>query len=73
MPERREQSVWTPQDEATFVRWRRGFLIFYGCAGLILLTMFGTLYLTHGGARGGTSVASTTAQPVAGASLPRRP
>jgi hypothetical protein len=73
MPQRREQSVWTPQDEATFVKWRRGFLIFYGCAGLILLTMFGALYLAHGGASGSTSFASTTAPPAAGAAPPRRP
>jgi hypothetical protein len=28
------ESPWSPEDQATYVQWRRGVTIFYGCIGL---------------------------------------
>jgi hypothetical protein len=27
----------SPEDHATYVKWRRGVLIFYGCIGLVMV------------------------------------
>ena len=46
---RYEDLVWTPEDRATYAKWRRRVLVFYGCAGLILLATFGAYRLIKDG------------------------
>jgi hypothetical protein len=34
VPKRRD-FVWSPEDQATYAKWRRGVLAAYGCIGLV--------------------------------------
>jgi hypothetical protein len=30
----------SPEDEATYAKWRRGMCVFYGCIGLVVTSVF---------------------------------
>jgi len=64
---RRRELAWTPEDQATYAKWRRGVLAFYGCVGLVSLATFGAHQLVKDGAgRASAVVASAVKAPQAG-------
>jgi hypothetical protein len=37
----------SPEDEATYVKWRRGMVIFYGSIGLVAVAAFLAAHFSH--------------------------
>jgi hypothetical protein len=37
----------SPEDEATYAKWRRGVAMFYGCVGLVAIVAVVILQLAH--------------------------
>jgi hypothetical protein len=37
----------SPEDEATYVKWRRGMMIFYGSIGLLAVAVFLAAHFSH--------------------------
>jgi hypothetical protein len=57
--------VWSPEDEATFAKWRRVVLAFYGCVGLLLLGAWLVHRLVIDPRQDATSAANVPAAPAA--------
>jgi hypothetical protein len=47
-----EKVNWSPDDQVTVIRWRRGVLIFYGCTFLTLILVWGIAQIGSGGMKG---------------------
>jgi hypothetical protein len=66
--------ILTPEDRAACAKWRRGILVVYGCAGLIVLAAWGVYRLIKDGP--GQTIAGTASavmSPQPGAARPPQP
>src|SRR6266480_3373294 len=58
-----QEFAWRPEDQATYAKWRRGILAFYGCAALAVLVTFGAHHFARDGREDASSTFAAAAAP----------